>query len=55
MLFAVHIWHYREVFPLACQVMRVLDQMKLALVRARCSYPLFISGPARPRDKQWRR
>jgi len=36
-----------------CQVAPVLHQMKWALERARCSYPLFISGPARPRDKQW--
>jgi hypothetical protein len=27
--------------------------MKPALVGARYCYPLFISGPARPRDKQW--
>jgi hypothetical protein len=36
--------HVRLVFNCVWQVMSV-HQMKLAPVRARCSYPLFISGP----------
>lgn len=54
MLFTMLIQHCQWVRRVNVgQVMRVLHQMKPATEEARYSYPLFISGPARSRDKQW--
>ncbi len=36
---------FKRCSPSVCQVKRVLHQMKPALVEARYTYPLFISGP----------
>ena len=56
MLFTMLIQHCQWVRRVNVgQVMRVLHQMKPVTEEARYSYPLFISGPARPRDKQWER